>query len=93
MEFVLAFLLFFGGLALGSNSADKGEGESQPSSVLPDAGGISVSHQPTQAMRQSNLNRCYSGRVTVYKDLTEPYLGQVDQRESQSFCNGDCPDE
>ena len=89
MEFVLAFLLFFGGLALGSNTADKAEGESPSTAVLSNVAEVPDSHRPASAASQSDSSLCYTGRGTIYRDLTEPYLGQADPRESQSFCDGD----
>ena len=93
MEFVLAFLLFFGGLALGQNSADKEEGELSSTTALLDADDVPDLHQLTQAARHSDSSLCYSDHGTIYRDLTEPYLGQPEQRESPPFCDGDCPDE
>ena len=93
MEFVLAFLLFFGGLALGSNTADKGESESPSTAALSNVAEVPDSHQPAPAASQSDSSLCYTGRGTIYRDLTEPYLGQANPWESQSHCVGDCPDE
>ena len=94
MEIVLAVLLFFGGLTLGSITADKGGDDTQSTLGLPNADGVPDSDPVTQAMQQSDPTRCHSDRSVIYRDLTVPYRGQVGQPTSQAGdCEGECPDE
>ena len=94
MEIVLAVLLFFGGLTLGSITADKGDDASQSTPSMPHVDGVADSTQVIQALRQSDLMRCHSDRVVIYRDLTVPYRGQIERPAIEgSDCEGGCPDE
>ena len=94
MEIVLAVLLLFGGFTLGSITAKKGGDASPSTQGVPHATGIPDSHPITQAMRQNALNRCHSGRTVIYRDLTVPYRGKIDQQAGQTDdCEGECPNE
>jgi hypothetical protein len=84
MEIVLAVLLLFGGFTLGSITADKGDDASQAAVVLPSASGIPDSYPLTQAMHQSDLTRCQSDGVVIYRDLTVPYRAQAGEQASQA---------
>ena len=94
MEIVLAILLLFGGFTLGSITADKGGDASPSTRVVPNATGIPDSHPITQGMRQNELNRCHLDRAVIYRDLTFPYHGKIDQQADQTDdCEGECPNE
>ncbi len=93
MEIVLAVLLLFGVITLGSITADMGDDE-QSTMAMPNADGAPDSHQITQAVRQSDPTHCHSDGSVIYRDLTVPYQGQVDQPVLQAGdCDGDSPDE
>jgi hypothetical protein len=94
MEIVLAVLLLFGVITLGSITADKGDDDTQFTMSLPNGDGVSGPHQVTQTKRQSDPTRCDSGGSVIYRDLTLPYQDQVGQQASQAGDReGDCPDE
>ena len=94
MEIVLAVLLLFGVITLGSVTADKGDDDTQSTMALPNADSVPGSHQVTQAMRKSDPTRCHSNGSVIYRDLTVPYQDQVDQPVLQAGdCDGDSPDE
>ena len=94
MEIVLAVLLIFGGFTLGSITADKGDDDVQSTLALPNGDGVPDSTQVTQGLRQSDPSRCHSDRAVVYRDLTVPYHGKIDQPTSQAVdCEGECPNE
>ena len=93
MEIVLAVLLLFGVITLGSITADKG-GDEQSTMALPNAESVPDSHQVTQAKRQSDQTRCHSAGSVIYRDLTLPYQDQVGRQASQAGgYEGDCSDE
>ena len=94
MEIVLAVLLLFGVITLGSITADKGDDDVPPTLALPNGGGESDSTQVTQVLRQSDPSRCHPDRAVSYQDLTVPYHGKIDQPASQAGdCEGECPNE
>ena len=83
MEIVLAVLLFFGGLTLGSITADKGDNDSHSTVALPYA---------NRAM--PDPTRCHSNDVVIYRDLTVPYQSQIKRPAIEiSDCAGECPDD
>ena len=78
MEIVLAILLLFGGFTLGSVTADKRDDIAQHTTIAtPVDGAVDASHIH-QDMRQHRPIRCHF-RTTVYRDLTVPNSGQLDQ--------------
>jgi len=94
MEIVLAVLLLFGVITLGSVTADKGDDDTQSTIVLPNADSVPNPHQVTQAVRQSDPTLCHSDESVIYRDLTLPYQDQVDQPVLQAGdCEEDYPDE
>ncbi len=94
MEIVLAVLLLFGVITLGSVTADKGDDDTQSTMALPNADGVPDSLQITQAVCQSDPTRCHSDESIIYRDLTLPYHGQVGQQASQAGgYEGECSDE
>ena len=94
MEIVLAVLLFFGGLTLGSITANKGDDESQSTPAMPHVDAAAELNRVAQALRQSDPTRCHSDRVVIYRDLTVPYRGQIERPAIEgSDCEGGCPDE
>jgi len=95
MEIVLAVLLLFGGLTLGSITEDKGDDDNvQSTRTLPNGDGVPGSTQVTQVLRQSDSGRCHSNRAVIYRDLTVPYQGPVSEQASQAGdCDEGCPDE
>ena len=87
MEIVVAVLLLLGGFTLGSITADKGDMGTQSTIALSKAESTSDSHPFTQAMQQRNPFHCHADGTHIYRDLTLPYQGEVDQQASQT---GDC---
>ena len=91
MEIVLAVLLLFGGLTLGSVTADKGSNDKQSTMVASQEGRAARSFSVTQAMRQSDPTRCRSGKSVIYRDLTVPYRGHIEQPAVEvSNCHEEC---
>jgi len=94
MEIVLAVLLLFGVITLGSVTADKGDDDTQSTMALPNADGVPDSLQITQAVCQSDPTRCHSNGSVIYRDLTLPYQDQFGQQVSQAGgYEGECSDE
>ncbi len=94
MEIVLAVLLLFGVITLGSITADKGNDDTQSTMALPNGDSVSGPHQVTRAKRQNDPTRCNSDGSIIYRDLTLPYQDQVGQQASQAGDHeGDSPDE
>ena len=94
MEIVLAVLLFFGGLTLGSITANKGDDESQSTPAMPHVDGVADLTPVIQALRQSDPTRCHSDRAIIYRDLTAPSHSQIERPAIEgSDCEGGCPDE
>ena len=94
MEIVLAILLFFGGITLGSATADKGSDELESTRVMPSPDSTPGSYPVTQMMHHSNLTRCHSGKSVIYRDLTIPHHGKLKQPVvNAGDCEGECPDE
>jgi len=93
VEIVLAILLLFGGFTLGSVTADKRGDVAQHTTIAPPADGAVDASHIAQDMRQHRPVRCHS-RTTVYRDLTVPNSGQIDQPAGGgSDCEGrDCSD-
>jgi hypothetical protein len=91
VEIVLAILLLFGGFTLGSVTADKGGDVAQHTTIATPVDGAVDSSHIHQDMRQHSPIRCHS-RTIVYRDLTVPYSGQIDQPSGEgSDCEGrDC---
>ena len=88
MEIVLAILLLFGGFTLGSVTADKRDDIAQHTTIATPVDGAADSSHIHQDMRQHRLIRCHS-RTIVYRDLTVPYSGQIDQPSNGgSDCEG-----
>jgi len=83
MEIVLAFLLFFGGLAAGSMNAENGADELQSTSARPPADDASDTLQVTQTTRPSYLIRCDAHGTLIYRDLTLPIGGPDRPRTEQ----------
>ncbi len=79
MEIVLAVLLLFGGFTLGSVVADKGVNDKQSATSASKLDDAASSVSVTQAMRQSDPTRCRSGKSVIYRDLTVPYRGHIEQ--------------
>jgi len=76
VEIVLAILLLFGGFTLGSVTADKGDDIAQhTTTATPVDGAVDASHIHQDMRRHI---RCHF-RTTVYRDLTVPNSGQIDQ--------------
>jgi hypothetical protein len=89
MEIVLAVLLLFGGFALGSATAEKNDGAEQSSDGASHAQTIGDSVPATQGMRG-----CLSDKSGMYRDLTVPYIVQIDQAAPKAdTCEGECTDE
>ncbi len=87
MEIVLAVLLLFGGFALGSITADKGEDEPQSAMAQSNAGDVTDSSPVTQAMHQDDPSRCHSKGTNIYRDLTVLYRDQVGDCEGGRDCS------
>jgi len=93
MEIVLAVLLLFGVITLGSITTDKG-GDEQSTMALRNADSVPDSHQVTQATRQSHSTGCHSDGSIIYRDLTVPYHGQIVRPVIEiSDCDEYSPDE
>ena len=84
MEIVLAVLLLFGVITLGSITADKGDDDTQSTMALPNGDGVSGPHQVTQVTCQSDPTGCHSDGSIIYRDLTLPYQDQIGQQASQA---------
>ncbi len=94
MEIVLAILLFFGGITLGSVTADKGSDELESTRVIPSSDSALELYPVTQMAHHSDLMRCHSGKSVIYRDLTIPYHSKIAQPVNDaSDCDGECPDE
>jgi len=94
MEFVLAVLLFFGGFALGSISADISEDNVPSTMALFDGEGVSDSVPGTEARHRPVPTPCHFDGAVIYRDLTVPYRGEVrEQARHTGGCEGECPDE
>ena len=94
MEYVLAILLFFGGFALGSISADISEDNAPSTMALFDGEGVSDSVPGTEARHRPVPTPCHFDGVVIYRDLTVPYRGEVREQASQTGdCEGECPNE
>jgi hypothetical protein len=78
VEIILAILLLFGGFTLGSVTADKGGDVAQHATIATPVDGAADASHIYQDMRQHRLIRCHF-RTTVYRDLTVPNSGQIDQ--------------
>ena len=87
MEIVVAILLLFGGFTLGSISADKSDEDTQSTMYLTNTDGAPDSHPVNQAKHQRKPFHCHADGTHIYRDLTLPYQGEVDQQASQT---GDC---
>ncbi len=87
MEIVLAVLLLFGVITLGSVTTDKGDDDTQSTMAMPNSGSVPDSHQVSQSIHQRDLTRCHSDGSVIYRDLTLPYQGHAGQQASQA---GDC---
>ena len=94
MEIVLAILLLFGGITLGSITADKGDEDSESTMVIPSTDGAPGSHSATQTMREDDPTQCHSAKNVIYRDLTVPNHGQIERTVAEvSDCEGKCSDE
>jgi len=94
MEIVLAILLLFGGITLGSVTADKVSDERESTRVMPSPDSAPGSYPVTQMTHHSDLTRCHSGKSVIYRDLTVPFHGKIEQPVfDASDCKGECPDE
>lgn len=94
MEFVLAILLFFGGFAIGSISADISDDNVPSTMSLFDGEGVSDSVPVTEARHQPDLTPCHFDGAIIYRDLTVPNRGEVRKQASNTGdCEGECPDE
>ena len=78
MEIVLAILLLFGGFTLGSVTADKGDDVAQHTAIATPVDGAADASHIHQDKRHHSPIRCHS-RTTIYRDLTVPNSGQIDQ--------------
>ena len=87
MEIVLAVLLLFGVITLGSVTTDKGDDDTQSTMAMPNSGSVPDSHQVPHSIHQRDPTRCHSDGSFIYRDLTVPYQDQVDQPVLQA---GDC---
>jgi len=94
MEIVLAILLLFGGITLGSVTADKGSDEIESTRYIPSSDSALGSYPVTQMTHHSNLTRCHSGKSVIYRDLTVPHHSKLERPViDASDCEGECPDE
>lgn len=94
MEFVLVILLFFGGFALGSISADISEDDAPSTMSLFDGEGVSDSVPDGEAGHRPVPTPCHFGGAVIYRDLTVLYRGEVREQASHTAdCEGECPDE
>ena len=94
MEYVLAILLFFGGFALGSISADISEDNVPSTMALFDGEGVSDSVPGTEARHRPVPTPCHFDGAVIYRDLTVPYRGKVREQASHTDnFEGECPDE
>ena len=73
MEIALAVLLFFGGFALGSATAEKNDGAELSSN---DASQIQTTKDSVLATR--GMRECLPSKPGRYRDLTQPYSDQRD---------------
>ncbi len=78
MEIVLAVLLFFGGVTLGSISADNVDEEVESSMALLDVDDVPGSLPVTPITHPRDPTRCNSDKSVIYRDLTVPYRGQIE---------------
>ena len=78
MEIVLAFILFFGGFAVGTLSDDKTGDDTPATTVRLHADGVSDTPQVTRLMRPSGPIRCEAHGTVIYRDLTLP-IGHPDR--------------
>ena len=78
MEFVLAIVLFFGGFALGSISADINDDDVPSTMALFDGESVSDSVPGTEARHRPVPTPCHFDGAVIYRDLTIPYHDQVD---------------
>jgi hypothetical protein len=81
MEIVLAFLLFFGGLAAGSMNAEKGDDRPQATTARPPADASDALQGP-QVRRPSGPIRCEAHGTLIYRDLTLP-IGHPDRPRTE----------
>jgi hypothetical protein len=83
MEIVLAFVLFFGGLTLGSITAD--EGDDAATAEVTQSHQDSVRGTPPVApgTHQNEPTRCQSDRAVIYRDLTVPLPHPMGEPASQ----------
>ena len=72
MEIGLAFLLFFGGFAVGTLSDDETGEDTSATTVRPHADDAPATSQATRLMRPSDPIRCEVPGTAIYRDLTLP---------------------
>ena len=78
MEIVLAFLLFFGGFAVGTLSDDKTGDDTPATTVRPHGDDAPDTSLATQLIRPSGHKRCEAHGTVIYRDLTLP-IGHPDR--------------
>ena len=62
--------------------------------ALFDGEGVSDSVPGTEARHRPVLTPCHFDGAVIYRDLTVPYRGEVDEQASHTGdCEGECPDE
>jgi len=94
MEIVLAFVLFFGGLTLGSITAEKGHDEATAAVTQTHADGVPGSPPVAPGRHQNDPTRCQSDRAVIYRDLTVPSPYPTGEQSSQVIDgNGDGSDD
>lgn len=83
MEIVLAFVLFFGGLTLGSITADKGDDAATAEVTQSHKDGVRGTPPVAPGTHQNEPTRCQSDRAVIYQDLTVPSSQLMGEPASQ----------
>lgn len=94
MEIVLAFLLFFGGFAVGTISDDKAGDDTPATTARPHADDAPDTSQATRLMRPNGPIQCEAPGTVIYRDLTLP-IGHPDRPQpgEAGWREGTRPDE
>lgn len=83
MEIVLAFVLFFGGLTLGSITADKGDDAATAEVTQSHKDSVRGTSPLASGTHQNEPTRCQSDRAVIYRNLTVPSSHLMGEPASQ----------
>ena len=90
MEIILAFLLFFGGFTLGSNSIEKESDVSEITKIYDKGNDTEQVHPTIQEIYLNDARTCHVTHGLTYRDLTRPYHRESEQTAIES---DDCEEE